>query len=86
MGGYIVAIAINFAAINVNAMNRDATIAIGENNQAGWSAHNKSNFGNGLFFGINFTANQLNNILDNDVVDSPINDMDGIPSAQNQSL
>jgi len=81
-----VAIAINFAAINVNAMNRETTISIGENNQPGWSAHNKNNFGTGLLFGINMTANQLNNILDSDVVDSPIYDMDGIPSAQNQTL
>ncbi|MGV3487284.1 MAG: hypothetical protein ACO1OC_01685 [Tuberibacillus sp.] len=81
------AIAINFAAININAMNREATVSIGENNQPGWSAHNKNNFGFGLQFGINFTAYQLNNILDNDVVDAPINDMDGIPGGnQNQSV
>jgi hypothetical protein len=81
-----VAIAINFAAINVNAMNRDTTISIGENNQPGWSAHSKNNFGNGNFFGAFFAANQFNNILDSDVVDSPMFDMDGIPGNQNQTL
>ncbi|WP_051263082.1 hypothetical protein [Tuberibacillus calidus] len=80
------AIAINFAAININAMNRDAAVAIGENNQPGWTAHNKANFGLGLQFGISFTANQFNVIADNDVIDAPINDQDGIPGNQNQTL
>ncbi|GGE49784.1 hypothetical protein GCM10011391_30690 [Pullulanibacillus camelliae] len=79
------AVNINFAAINVNALNRDSSISIGENNQPGWSAHSKNNLGAGLLQGFN-VVNQVSNILDNDVVDSPINDQDGIPGNQNQTL
>jgi len=81
-----VAISINFAAINVNSLNRGASVSIGENNQPGWTAHGKNNLGNGNFFGIIFSANQINIILDNDVIDMPINDQDGVPGVQNQSV
>ncbi|GGH88160.1 hypothetical protein JOD43_000631 [Pullulanibacillus pueri] len=79
------AVNINFAAINVNAINRDSSVSIGENNQPGWSSHSKNNYGDGLLFGINL-INQMNNIMDNDVIDAPINDQDGIPGNQNQTL
>lgn len=80
------AIAINFVTINVNSLNRDATVAVGENNQPGWSTHGKAIFGNCQVFGISFTSNILTNVIDNDVIDSPINDQDNTPSAQNQQL
>ncbi|MFC7391755.1 hypothetical protein [Scopulibacillus cellulosilyticus] len=80
------AVNINFGAINVNAQTRDGTVSVGENNQTGWSNHGKNNYGNGLLLGINFFANNLSNIIDNDVVDVPVNDQDGIPSNQNQTL
>ncbi|MBM7643861.1 hypothetical protein JOD45_000052 [Scopulibacillus daqui] len=80
------AVNINFGAINVNAMTRDGTVSVGENNQTGWSAHGKQNIGNGFFYGMNFTTNSMNNIIDNDIVDDPVNDQDGIPSNQNQTL
>ena len=75
---------INFGAINVNAINRESAIAIGENNQPGWTSHSKSNFGNGMFFGTNFTGSTMNNIIDNDVIDAPINDQDNVPGVQTQ--
>ncbi|WP_248924619.1 hypothetical protein [Paenibacillus hamazuiensis] len=78
------ALAINFVAINVNSINRDATLAVGENNQPGWSTHGKTMFGNMQSFGLSFVTNIVNNMIDSDVVDSPIVDNDSIPSAQNQ--
>jgi hypothetical protein len=80
------AVTINFISINVNTLDTDATISIGENNQAGWDAHSKNTFGNGMFFGNNLSYNNLNVIPDNDVIDAPINDQDFKPSAQNQSV
>ena len=79
------AVNINFAAINVNAINRDSAVAIGENNQPGWTAHSKNNYGDGLLFGINM-INQMTSIIDNDVIDTPVNDQDGVPGNQNQTL
>jgi hypothetical protein len=78
------AISINFVSINVNTLDTDATISVGENNQAGWDAHSKNTFGNGMFFGINLTPNNLNVITDNDVIDAPISDQDFKPSLQTQ--
>lgn len=78
------AIAINFVMINVNSLNRDASVSVGENNQPGWSTHGKSIFGNGQVIGASLNTNVLNNLFDGDIVDSPIIDNDIIPSAQNQ--
>jgi len=84
-GGRIVAVNIGFGAINVNALNRNSSISVGEINQPGWSSHSKNNLGAGLLQGFNM-VNQISTILDNDVVDAPINDQDGIPGNQNQTL
>lgn len=80
------AISINFVSIVLNSQNRNATISIGENSQAGWSTHNKNNYGNGFYAGNTVSPNNIINILDNDVVDMPVNDSDVVPSGQNQSL
>jgi hypothetical protein len=77
---------ISFGAINVNAVNRDSAIAIGENNQPGWTSHSKHNFGNGMFFGMNITGSVMNNIIDNDVIDAPVNDQDNVPGVQSQTI
>ncbi|MFC7394188.1 hypothetical protein [Scopulibacillus cellulosilyticus] len=77
---------IGFGTINVNAQTRDGAVSVGENNQSGWSNHGKNNFGNGLIVGINCITNNISNIIDNDIVDDPINDQDFIPSNQSQTL
>ncbi len=77
---------INFGAINVNAVNRESAIAVGENNQPGWTSHSKTNIGNGIYFGMNITGSVFNNIIDNDVIDAPINDQDNVPGVQSQAL
>lgn len=80
------AVYINLIAINVNAQDKNATVSIGEVSQAGWTSHNKNNFGNGMFFGISAAPNNWVFIMDNDVLDMPVNDNDNVPSAQNQQL
>jgi hypothetical protein len=80
------AVTINFISINVNTLDTDATISVGENNQGGWDAHSKNTFGSGMFFGNTFNSYNLNVIPDNDIIDAPINDQDIKPSVQNQSV
>lgn len=79
------AFSVNFVAINVYTINRDATVSVGEVNQPGWNANGKSMFGNAQVFGISLNANIFNNFMDQDIIDSPISDQDLIPSAQNQT-
>lgn len=78
------AIAINFITINVNSLNRNASIAVGENNQPAWMTHGKAIFGNCQVIGISFTANIVSNVIDCDLIDSPIFDQDFTPAVQNQ--
>ena len=75
-----------FNAINVNTLDTNATVSVGENAQSGWNSHAKNNFGNGMLFGINYTVGSVNNIVDNDVFDTPINDPDATLAPQVQIL
>ncbi len=63
---------IHFNAVNVNALNRNSTIAIGENDQTNWTSHNKNNYGNGIISGKSTVGRNLNIIHDDDVIDVPI--------------
>jgi hypothetical protein len=69
-----------FNAINVNAMETNATIQIGECSATGWDSHNKNQTISGfsfVAFGSFFSTSQnLNHLFDNDVYDTPINDQD----------
>lgn len=76
---------ISIGAINVNSINTNGAVSSGETEQAGWSAHSKNNYGNGQYIGLSYTSS-INNLLDNDLIDAPIADNDGIPSGQNQTL
>ncbi|WEG14104.1 hypothetical protein PU629_06980 [Pullulanibacillus sp. KACC 23026] len=76
---------ISIGAINVNAVFRNGAVTSGESNMGGWSTHSKQNFANGQYIGLSYTSS-INNVLDSDLIDSPISDNDGIPSNQNQSL
>lgn len=80
------AVSIVFGAINVNSINTDATVSIGENSQPNWDAQSKNNYGNGVLVGNVIVPNNIIFISDNDLVDSPINDPDIVPSVQNQSV
>lgn len=63
---------IKFDKINVNALNRNSTVAIGENMQPHWETFNKQNYGVGFFSGENVIGKNLNIIKDNDIIDAPI--------------
>jgi len=80
------AVFITFVAINVNSLNRGSAVTIGENAQTGWDQNGKSIYGNSQLIGNNLEAGFLNTVFDNDVIDSPINDIQSVPTAQNQSL
>lgn len=80
------AIPIVFGSININTLDTNASVSIGENAMSNWSAHSKNNFGNGMLFGMAWTTGQINYIIDPDTIDTPITDPDGALTAQNQSL
>ncbi len=80
------AISIVFNMINVNSINTDAAISIGENNLGGWDTHSKNNYGNGSFYGNTFNTVNFNLLSDHDLIDSPINDQDIKPSTTLQQI
>lgn len=80
------AVPIVFNSINVNALNINASISVGQNTQTNWDSHQKRNIGNGLFFGINYSLNTFNYIFDPDGFDALINDPDIVSSGQNQQV
>ncbi|MDQ0253587.1 hypothetical protein J2S74_000959 [Evansella vedderi] len=78
------ALAINFAAVNINAQSNSTGLFVGSNNQVGWDGHQKFSYGSGQFLGINGSANNINIVADTDVIDAPINDQDIKPGLNNQ--
>ncbi|TCP27806.1 hypothetical protein EV207_11733 [Scopulibacillus darangshiensis] len=75
-----------FGAVNSKNMTTTCSIVFGENNQVGWSAHGKFNYANGWLYGVSLNTGVFNNMIDNDVIDTPIQDDDGVPSSQTQGL
>jgi hypothetical protein len=71
-----------YNAINVNSLNTNSTVSIGQNAQTNWDSHNKNNYGNGSHSGIVNVLAPSNIIFDNDILDTPINDPDFVPTAQ----
>ncbi len=67
---------IGFDEIKVNSLSTNSTVAVGENGQNNWSAHAKNNMGQGRMSGINFNKNNRNALVDNDSIDTPIDDKD----------
>ncbi|MBU9712322.1 hypothetical protein [Evansella tamaricis] len=80
------AVVINFLAINVNSMSNNSGVFLGSNNSVGWDGHAKFSFGNGQYLGMNGSFNNLNILMDQDVIDAPINDQDIKPGLNNQQL
>jgi len=66
---------INFQTLNVNALNSNSAITMGENKLNHWRTHHKENkgFGNGI--GINAFSRNVNTVEDQDFIDTPINDI-----------
>ncbi|SDP26962.1 Spore germination protein gerPA/gerPF [Paenibacillus sp. yr247] len=69
-----------FNMINVNSINTNATIGIGENAQSSWDSHSKNNYAQGQSIGTSLSVNVFNFIIDNDFIDAPINDEDFKPA------
>lgn len=66
---------IQFRDLLVNAIDTNSGIFFGNKNIAnGWSSHSKSN--NGFGDASNSTIRSINLIMDNDLIDSPIDDRD----------
>jgi hypothetical protein len=65
---------IKFEEINANTLNRNSTVAIGENQQLNWETFNKQNYGTGFLSGENLLGNNINMIHDDDMIDSPIHE------------
>ncbi|MCG8515717.1 MAG: spore germination protein [Halanaerobiales bacterium] len=80
------AIPIIFNAININSLNTNSLVSIGENAQPDWDSHSKTNQGSGAGFGFNWDIGIINYIFDNDVWDTPIFDPDFVPTVQKQQF
>lgn len=79
-------IAFTLGAINVNSLNTNAVISVGENQLPGWAAHRKVNNGIGFFAGNVLNAANGALINDTDVLDGLINSQNPSPSVQTQAL
>lgn len=66
---------IQFRSIDVNAMNTNSTVAVGESNQAGWNSLGKNNMGDGRHNGINVMRGNANLVVDNDMIDAPMQEI-----------
>lgn len=80
------AVTITFVALNVNNNNRDSSISIGEVAQPNWAAHGKSSGALNNFLGASLVLNNVNNVLDTDVTDTPVVDIGIAPTLQNQQV
>lgn len=63
-----------FEGIDVESINTNATVSIGESMQNGWGTQMKNNYGNGEFYGDTITSNNKVLIKDDDLIDAPVND------------
>lgn len=62
-----------FDKININTLETNATVSIGENFADHWSGHLKRNFGMGIVTGKNYITSARNFIIDNDKSDFLLN-------------
>lgn len=62
-----------FDKININTLEVNSTVSVGENHADHWSGHLKRNFGMGIITGKNYITNSENLIIDNDKSDFLLN-------------
>lgn len=62
-----------FDKININVLEANATVSVGENSADHWSGHLKRNFGTGIVTGKNYITNSKNLIIDDDKSDFLVN-------------
>ncbi len=68
---------IQFDSINVNVVSGNAGIFIGTNYQFCWNSHSKENSAFGGISGhSNIVQQNINLLVDNDLIDTPIDDRD----------
>lgn len=68
---------IDIGEINVNVLDTCAAVSVGENDLNAWSAHSKRNAGQGRFSGDIRNTQNSSLVLDNDEMDSQMNDFKG---------
>jgi len=59
--------------INVSVLDSNAAVTLGENDLNGWSSHSKRNGGQGRIIGDLQNTHNSGMILDQDIIDTPIN-------------
>lgn len=79
-------IGVTVGAITINNQNTNSTVAIGQNQLPGWSAHRKVNNGLGFQAGIIINMASGANVNDFDVLDGQMNNITTNPSLQGQTL
>ena len=65
---------IDIGEININVLDTCAAVTVGENALNGWSSHSKRNAGQGRFAGDIQNTQNSSVIMDQDIIDSQIND------------
>lgn len=81
------AFAVNIGAgIVINQQTSNNVVANGENNQFGWSSHQKRNYSYNTIGQLNITPYDLGAIIDNDILDSPFADNDLMGGFTNQTI
>lgn len=70
------AVFMSFNMINVNSMQNDNGVFVGQNNQPGWDSHAKQNSSNFPIGALNTFPGNINLLTDNDAIDMPFNDSD----------
>ncbi|PTY74539.1 hypothetical protein B5V88_16030 [Heyndrickxia sporothermodurans] len=67
--------------ININVLESNSALTIGDNSLNGWSSHSKRNAGQGKLIGAINNTNNRNSIADSDMIDSTITNSNiGIPT------
>lgn len=61
--------AVEFGAIQTNALNNGSVFGLGDNKQLGWRSARKNNYGNGKHVGSNVSSHTINFTMDNDLMD-----------------
>lgn len=83
---FILAIPVGVGVINIVMQNTNSSVAVGENQLSGWSAHRKTNNGVGNQAGLYSNIANISIILDNDLNDGNIIDPDVNPGIQTQAF
>ncbi|WP_163538705.1 hypothetical protein [Gracilibacillus sp. YIM 98692] len=76
-------VSIVFNQIAVNTVNVNSSVATGQNNQTDWSFQGKNNLAAGQQIGLVTLTGNFNQIVDNDVIDVPVNASEAVNPQSN---